>query len=89
MPLSSGKVAVGTAATEIPETCIMPFALQIHNNDNTDEVYIGGPGVTTATGMQLIKQESVRLDLNPLDKVYAVSTKTGHNISYVAFRKSC
>lgn len=89
MPVTSGKVAVGTAAVEIPETCVMPFSLQIHNDDNTDTVFIGGPGVTSATGMRLVKLESVRLDLSPLDKVYVVSTKSGHSVSYVAFRKSC
>jgi len=89
MPVTSGKVAVGTVATEIPETCVMPFALQIHNNDNTDEVFVGGPDVTTATGYQLNKLESIRFDLNPLDRLYLISTKTGHDVSYVAFKKSC
>ena len=89
MPISSGRIAVGTVATEIPETCVMPFSVQMHNDDNTDEVYIGGPDVTTTTGLQLQKLQSLRLDLNPLDRVYAVSTKTGHNLSYVVFRKSC
>ena len=89
MPISSGRVSVGTAATEIPETCVMPFTLQVHNDDNTDEVFIGGPDVTTTTGMQLNKLENIRIDLNPLDRLYAISTKTGHNISYVTFRKPC
>ena len=89
MPVSSGRVSVGTAATEIPETCVMPFSLQLHNDDNSDDVFIGGPDVTATTGLQLNKLESLRLDLNPLDRVYAVSTKGGHNLSYVAFRKSC
>lgn len=89
MPVSSGRIAVGTAATEIPETCVMPFSIQLHNDDNTDEVFIGGPDVTTTTGLLLNKLESLRLDLNPLDRLYAISTKTGHNVSYVVFRKSC
>ena len=89
MPVSSGRVSVGTAATEIPETCVMPFSVQLHNDDNSDNVFIGGPDVTATTGLQLNKLESLRLDLNPLDRLYAVSTKAGHNLSYVAFRKSC
>jgi len=89
MPISSGKVTVGTAAVEIPETCVMPFSLQVHNNDNSDAVYVGGPDVTVATGYQLNKLESIRFDLSPLDRLYAISSKSGHNLSYVAFRKSC
>jgi len=89
MAVSGGKVTVGTAATEIPETCVMPFSLQIHNDDNTDEVFLGGPDVTTTNGMQLNKLENIRIDLSPLDKVYAVSSKSGHTLSYVTFRKTC
>ena len=87
MPITSGQVAVGTVATEIPETCTMPFRLEIHNDDNTDDLYLGGPGVTTSTGMRVNKLEQLQVRLAPLDKVYAVSSKTGHNISYIAFRQ--
>jgi len=87
MPITSGQVAVGTVATEIPETCTMPFRLEIYNDDNTDEVYLGGPGVTTATGMRVNKLEQLHVRLAPLDKVYAVSSKTGHTVSYIAFRQ--
>ena len=87
MPISSGKIAVGTVATRIPETCIMPFRLEIHNDDNTDDLFLGGPGVTTATGMRVNKLEQLQVRLAPLDKVYAVSSKTGHSVSYIAFRQ--
>ena len=89
MPVSNGKIAVGTARVEIPETCVMPFSLQLHNNDNSDAIFVGGSDVTTTNGYQLNKLESIRFDLNPLDTLYAVSTKSGHNLSYVVFRKSC
>lgn len=89
MPVTGGRIAVGTAVVEIPQTCIMPFSVQLHNDDNSDDIYIGGPDVTTTTGYQLNKKESIRFDLNPLDRLYAISTKSGHNLSYVTFRKSC
>ena len=89
MPLSSGQVSVGTAATEIPATCVMPFSLEVHNDDNSDDLFIGGADVTTTNGMRVNKLEQLRVDLSPLDKLYAVSSKTGHALSYIAFRKSC
>ena len=46
MALLSGVLSVGTVATVLPATCVMPFRLEIKNNDNTDAIYIGGPGVT-------------------------------------------
>jgi hypothetical protein len=87
MLITSGQVAVGTVATEIPETCTMPFRLKIHNDDNSDDLFLGGPGVTTSTGMRVNKLEQLQVRLAPLDKVYAVSSKTGHAVSYIAFRQ--
>ena len=84
MALTSGVVAVGTAATLIDGSASSnPISLHIHNNDNSDAVYIGGPDVTTANGLTLLKLDSIDLILRPGNRVYAVSTKTGHNISYI------
>lgn len=83
MPISNGVVTVGTTATEIPVTHFQPWTIDIRNNDNTDAVYLGGPGVTTANGMPLAKEQFLQLRLAPLDRVYAVSTKTGHSLAYV------
>lgn len=87
MPITSGQLAVGTVATAIPETCTMPFRLEVHNDDNTDDLYLGGPGVTTSTGMKVNKLEQLQVRMAPLDKIYAVSTKAGHQVSYIAFRQ--
>lgn len=88
MPVESGRVTVGTAATPINSTDVMPWQLQIANNDNTDTVYVGGPGVTPATGMAVQKLEHQTFPMNPLDRMYCVSTKTGHNISFSKITKS-
>ena len=89
MALESGTITVGTAASIIPATCVMPWKLEIHNDDNTADLFLGGPGVTTATGMKLNKLERVTLELAPLDYVYAVSGKTGHSVSYIKFTRAC
>ena len=87
MPVSSGSVPVGTAATLIDTTDVMPWRIRIHNNDNTDAMFIGGPDVTTTTGMKLEKLQEVELEMQPNDRVYAVSTKTGHNVSFLKITK--
>lgn len=81
--ISSGQNTVGTAATMIDTTASMPFRLMIHNNDNTDAVYLGGEGVTTTTGMTLAKSERIELVMYPGETLYAVSTKEGHSISWL------
>ena len=88
MPVSSGKVAVGTAATEIPVSSVMPWTLEVHNDDNTDDLVVGQAGVTMTTGMSVNKLEQIRFDAGPLDRFFAVSSKAGHNVSYVAVTKA-
>jgi hypothetical protein len=83
MAISSGVLTVGTTATIIDGTFNSNFRLIIHNNDNTDAVYLGGPDVTTANGLKLDKGIILQLEMNPLESVYAVSTKAGHPISYL------
>ena len=87
MPIQSGQVSVGTAAVVIPVTSVNPFVLEIHNNDNTDDVYLGGPGVTTTDGLLLEKLESHQFEMTPGDRMFCVSTKTGHTISWLAVVK--
>mgnify|MGYP000538429653 CR=1 FL=1 len=53
MAYYSGHASIGTVATHIDgvlnEFAGNPYRLFIHNNDNTDAVYLGGSGVTTST----------------------------------------
>lgn len=83
MAITSGAMTVGTVATIIDGTSNSNFRLIVHNNDNTDAVYIGGPDVTTTNGFKLDKGIFIQLEMNPLDSVYAVSGKTGHSITYL------
>ena len=83
MAITSGNITVGTVASLIDGTSVSNFRLLVHNNDNTDAVYLGGSDVTTSTGLKLDKGIILQLEMNPLDSVYAVSGKTGHIISYM------
>jgi hypothetical protein len=81
--ISSGSDSVGTAATLVDGTSNSSFRLVIHNNDNSDAIYLGGSTVGTATGYQLQKLESIDLLLSAGSELYAVSGKTGHSISWL------
>lgn len=83
MAISSGAITVGTVASIIDGTFNSNFRLIVHNNDNTDAVYLGGPDVTIANGLKLDKGIILQLDMNPLDSLFAISTKTGHIITYL------
>jgi hypothetical protein len=87
MTLFSGTTTVGTAATLIDGVAYNnPVLLHIHNNDNTDAVYIGGPDVTTSNGLKLLKQDSLEITLHQANTIYCVSDKNGHVVSWIAQR---
>ena len=81
--ISNGWTSVGTAATPIDGAHFNPTRMTIHNNDNSTNIYLGGTGVTTTSGLLLLKEQSYQFDLEPLEQLYAVSDKTGHIISWM------
>jgi hypothetical protein len=81
--ITSGHTTVGTSPTLIDGREVMPFRLVVHNNDNTDAMYLGNADVTTSTGLLINKQETIELIINPLEALYAVSSKAGHIISWL------
>jgi hypothetical protein len=88
MAFYNGQTSVGTAATVIDGVLIganggNPYRLIIHNNDNTDAVYVGGSAVTTSNGLKLDKGVILQLTVSPTDLLYAVSTKSGHVMSWL------
>lgn len=83
MTVSSGQLTVGTVPTLIDGTYHTNFRLWIHNVDNTDALFLGDSNVTTATGMVLQKEQTIELEMNPLERIYVVSAKTGHTLSYL------
>jgi hypothetical protein len=83
MAITSGVITVGTVPSIIDGTSNSNFRLIIHNNDNTNAVFLGGSDVSILTGLQLLKQETIQLEMNPLESVFAISDKAGHTISYL------
>lgn len=81
--LHSGRNSIGTVATPIDGLYNGYANLTIHNDDNTDAVYIGGSAVTPATGLTLAKEQTLQFEISPLEQLYAVSTKAGHTISFL------
>ena len=81
--LSNGRLSVGTVALPIDGVYNQHARMIIHNDDNTDEVYIGAAGVTASNRLVLRKEQTIDIGLGPLEQLYAVSNKTGHTISFL------
>ena len=81
--LHSGRTSIGTVATPIDGVYQGFSNLTLHNDDNSDNVYIGGNDVTTANGLTLRKEDTLQFELAPLEQLYVVSGKTGHTVSFL------
>ena len=81
--ITTGHVTVGTTAVQIDGTSVSNWKIHIHNMDNTNAIYIGGPDVTVANGLVLQKLESLELECYPSETIFVVSTKAGHQISFL------
>ena len=82
--ITSGQTTVGTAVPlQIDGSSVNPIYLTVHNNDNTKVMYLGGPTVSTTTGLQLLKEQTLQLKLNPGEALYAISASGDHVISWL------
>jgi hypothetical protein len=83
MLISSGQITVLQTPTLIEGTHNSDFKLTIHNMNNDDGIFIGGPNVTIANGMQLLKLETLQLEMAPSSQLYAVANKDNLKLGYL------
>lgn len=77
MALTSGQMTVNSTPAQIDGASFNPIHLHIHNPDNTKNIYIGGPDVTSSNGMILPKQDSLEIILMPGNRLFAVAPNGG------------
>ena len=83
MAISSGHTVIGLTATQIDGTSANPSRLHIHNNDQQQNLYLGGADVTTTNGLVIEKLDSIELVLNAGEALYGVSSQGGHTVSWL------
>jgi hypothetical protein len=81
--ITSGQASVALTPTAIDGVWQNPSRITIHNNDNQTNIWLGADNVNTTNGLILLKEQSYQFELQPLEQLYAVSTKTGHIISWL------
>lgn len=70
-------VPTGTAETIGSAGCTSAL---IYNNDASNTIFWGGPGVTTSTGIPLAPGEFMTFQVMNLDKIYVISAAGGENL---------
>jgi len=83
MAITSGQITVGTSAVQVDGISANPSRLHVHNNDNTQDLFLGNSSVTTSTGLRLLKLDSIELIMNPGESLYAVSSSGSHAVSWL------
>jgi hypothetical protein len=78
--LSTAQYTIGTAVVQIVPPDDMAQRVTIHNNDSSQQVFIGNSGVTTSNGMHLDGKEERQITLNLGESLFAVSAGS-HQIS--------
>lgn len=83
MAISSGQTVIGLTATPIDGASPNPSRIHIHNNDQQQNLFIGGEGVTISTGLVIPKEDHLELILNAGEQLFGVSSQGGHIVSWL------
>ena len=83
MAITQGQASVGLTPVQLNLPQAMPGMVHITNQDNTDTVFVGNGTVTTSTGHGILKSDHIDIQIYPDQVLYAVSSKTGHTVSWL------
>lgn len=79
----AATTSVGTAAVPLGTACTNPSRIHITNLDNTKTLYLGASTLGTATAYQLLKEQSLEFDLNPGERLYALTSSGTHAVTWL------
>lgn len=84
MAVASSTVSVGTTATRLdPDAGVGPSGSFAVRNAGTATIYLGGPNVTTSSGLPLDVGQTFTADLAPLDALYGIAASGTHDCRIV------
>lgn len=78
--------AIGTAASVICPADSNPQNFHVHNN-SSHSVYVGGSGVTTTTGLVVLKQQTEEFYIVPGDTLYAISDGADRDVRTIRWNR--
>ena len=73
MTLTTAQISVTTAATLLCAANAQSQRVTVHNNENSQQVFIGASDVTTSTGVHLDGKEERQITLNPGESLYGIA----------------
>jgi len=90
MPVQTETFTVGTSAVQVIESDNMPQDVLIHNNGTGDAtIYIGeNDQVTSSTGVVLVAEERITMELMPGDKLFVIGSAAGIDVRVLTIQKA-
>lgn len=82
--LTSGQLEIGLTPQRVNGISVNPINLTVQNIDSTDIAYFGDENVSITTGIPLNKGETLILTLFQGNTLWAVGSKLGHKIAWIA-----
>ena len=76
MTMTTAQISVTAAATLLCAPDDMSQRVTVHNNESSQQVFIGDSGVTTSTGVHLDGKEERQITLNPGEGLWGISANT-------------
>jgi hypothetical protein len=74
MTISTAQYTIGTAIVQIVPPDDMPQRVTIHNDDSSQQIFLGNQTVTTSTGIHLDGKEERSITLNPGETLFAIAS---------------
>lgn len=75
-PIVSGVKTVSTSAAALSANTLKNGIVLTADSSNTGVIYVGGSGVTTATGYPLAAGASISYSVTNLNMIYIIGTNT-------------
>ena len=76
MTMTTAQISVTTAATLLCAANAQSQRVTVHNNENSQQVFIGASDVTTSTGVHLDGKEERQITLNPGEGLWGIAANT-------------
>jgi hypothetical protein len=83
--LITGQKAVTATAAALPPNVLTRGITVEAKSTNTAVIYVGGPGVTTSTGLELPAGAAVTLQVANSNAIYVVAVSTGQTVTWLAY----
>lgn len=79
MPITSQQITLGTAGVLIVPSYHNAQTIQLHNHtkSSNEYIFVGGSGVTSATGIHIDPGEDRTIEVPPGDELWAASDPDG------------